>query len=147
MVSRKIGVIMFVVKKSKIKSFETMKKFYIWLKNNHKQSSELWIKIYKKKSNIKSINWEESVKVALCWGWIDGIRKSLDKESYLQRYTPRRKKSNWSKRNTENVEDLIKKKLMREAGMIHVRSAKDDGRWKIAYSSSSINNKNNKKLL
>lgn len=116
--------------------FETPECFYEWLRHNHNTETELWLKIYKKASGIQSIDWSEAVKMALCWGWIDGIKKSVDGDCYTQRFTPRRAKSIWSKRNTEHVAALIEQGLMQPAGLIHVEAAKVDGRWQAAYSIS-----------
>lgn len=104
-----------------------------WLKDNHATEQELWIKIYRKKTGIASVSWDEVVIEALCWGWIDGIKKSLNDQAYLQRVTPRKPRSQWSKRNTEHVERLLKEERMQEPGLIHVRAAKADGRWADAY--------------
>ena len=109
-----------------------------WLQANHDTKSELWVKIFKKGSGIPSVTWNDVVIEILCWGWIDGIRKSLDDQAYLQRITPRKKRSNWSKRNTEHVERLIKQGRMKEPGLIHVRAAKADGRWESAYATSEM---------
>ena len=117
----------------KIAYFQTPQEFDEWLKNHHNSETEIWIKIFKKASKIQSITWSESVLVSLCWGWIDGVKKSFDDKAYLQRFTPRRKNSNWSKRNCEHVENLIKKGLMKEPGIKHVQAAKSDGRWDSAY--------------
>ena len=116
--------------------FETPECFYEWLRHNHNTETELWLKIYKKASGIQSIDWSEAVKMALCWGWIDGIKKSVDGDCYTQRFTPRRAKSIWSKRNTEHVAALIEQGLMQPAGLIHVEAAKVVGRWQAAYSIS-----------
>ncbi|MBX2883487.1 MAG: YdeI/OmpD-associated family protein [Granulosicoccus sp.] len=75
----------------------------------------------------------------LCWGWIDGVKKSFDDQSYLQRITPRRAKSIWSKRNTEHVDRLTRENRMKESGLVHVRAAKADGRWEKAYAIGEIN--------
>ena len=123
--------------KKRTKAFSTPAKFAIWLEANHAVESELWLKIYKKESCKKTINWEEAVVEALCWGWIDGVKKSLDAEAYLQRFTPRRSGSNWSKRNREHVERLIVAGRMQEPGLVHVRAAKADGRWDAAYAPAS----------
>lgn len=125
-----------IVDEKLIKPFETSEDFYEWLRFNHKTETELWLKIYKKSSGIESIDWNEAVKAALCWGWIDGIKKSADSECYIQRVTPRRPKSIWSKRNTEHVAALIEQGLMQPAGLLHVEAAKADGRWQAAYSTS-----------
>jgi uncharacterized protein YdeI (YjbR/CyaY-like superfamily) len=109
-----------------------------WLHANHATESELLIKIFKKGSGIVSVNWDEVVIESLCWGWIDGVKKSLDDEAYLQRITPRKARSNWSKRNTEHVERLIIEGRIEEPGLIQVRAAKADGRWENAYTASEI---------
>ncbi|MEH6449431.1 MAG: YdeI/OmpD-associated family protein [Oleispira sp.] len=152
---------MAIVDDKLIQAFETSESFYEWLRLNHKTETELWLKLYKKGSGIQSIDWNDAVKVALCWGWIDGIKKSVDSECYVQRVTPRRAKSIWSKRNTEHVEALIEQGLMQPAGLTLVEAAKADGRWQAAYStsdglvmpedflaaveSSSVNNSNDKR--
>jgi uncharacterized protein YdeI (YjbR/CyaY-like superfamily) len=122
---------------TRIHAFETPAAFWAWLEANHAVEPELWLKIYKKGSGQKTINWEEAVVEALCWGWIDGVRKSFDDEAYLQRFTPRRKGSNWSKRNREHVERLIAEGRMQEAGLVHMQAAQADGRWEAAYAPPS----------
>lgn len=117
-----------------IRTFETAEELAQWLKLNHQCESELWIKLYKKHTGVKSITWDDVVIESLCWGWIDGIKKSIDEQSYLQRITPRKARSNWSKRNTKHVERLISAKRMMEPGLVHVHAAKADGRWENAYS-------------
>jgi uncharacterized protein YdeI (YjbR/CyaY-like superfamily) len=117
----------------KIMTFVTPKDFGQWLKVNHASESELWVKIYKKNTGIQSVTWNDVVIEALCWGWIDGVKKSIDSQAYLQRITPRKKRSNWSKRNTEHAERLISESRMMESGFVHIRAAKEDGRWDNAY--------------
>jgi uncharacterized protein YdeI (YjbR/CyaY-like superfamily) len=117
----------------RIMTFVTPKDLSEWLKVNHATESELWVKIFKKNTGIESITWNELVIEVLCWGWIDGIKKSIDNQAYLQRITPRTARSNWSKRNTEHVECLISGGRMKESGLKHVRAAKADGRWENAY--------------
>lgn len=109
-----------------------------WLKENHTSESELWVKIFKKGSGIPSVTWNNVVIEILCWGWIDGIKKSIDDQAYLQRITPRKAKSAWSKRNRDHVERLISEGRMQEPGLAHVRAAKADGRWENAYSVSEM---------
>jgi uncharacterized protein YdeI (YjbR/CyaY-like superfamily) len=117
----------------RIMTFVTPKDLSEWLKVNHAIERELWVKIFKKNTGIESITWNELVIEVLCWGWIDGIKKSIDNQAYLQRITPRTARSNWSKRNTEHVECLISGGRMKESGLKHVRAAKADGRWENAY--------------
>jgi uncharacterized protein YdeI (YjbR/CyaY-like superfamily) len=122
---------------TRVLAFEDATAFWEWLKAHHAVESEIWVKIFKKGSGQKTISWEEAVIEALCWGWIDGIKKSLDEQAYLQRFTPRRKGSNWSQRNREHVERLLAAGRMEEAGMVHVRAAQADGRWDNAYAPAS----------
>ena len=122
----------------RIMSFATPKDLGNWIKLNHATESELWVKIFKKNTGIQSVTWNDVVIEILCWGWIDGIKKSIDDQAYLQRITPRTARSNWSKRNTEHVERLINEDRMNEPGLVHVRAAKADGRWENAYVVSEI---------
>jgi len=117
----------------KIMTFVTPKDLGQWLKVNHASESELWVQIYKKNTGIQSVTWNDVVVESLCWGWIDGIKKSIDDQVYLQRITPRKTRSNWSKRNTEHAERLITDNRMMESGLVHIRAAKADGRWQNAY--------------
>ena len=117
----------------KIKPFKNQAVFAAWLAKNHARETEIWIKVYKKDSGIPSITCPEALDVALCWGWIDAIRKSLDAESFLQRYTPRQKKSIWSQINRDNIARLTKAGLMNAPGQAQVDAAKADGRWAAAY--------------
>jgi uncharacterized protein YdeI (YjbR/CyaY-like superfamily) len=118
---------------SKVHEFESAKSFYAWLRKHSKTESEVWIKIHKVRSGLASITPTEAIDAALCWGWIDGIRKSFDEQSFLQRYTPRGKKSVWSQVNVANVARLIEEKKMQPAGLAQVEAAKADGRWAAAY--------------
>lgn len=117
----------------KIKPFKNQAAFTAWLAKNHARETEIWIKVYKKDSGIPSVTCPEALDVALCWGWIDAIRKSLDAESFLQRYTPRTKKSIWSQVNRVNIARLTKSGLMQAPGQAQVDAAKADGRWDAAY--------------
>ena len=116
-----------------IMTFEISEDLGQWLKLNHASETELWIKLYKKNTGIKSVTWDDVVIESLCWGWIDGVKKSIDDQSYLQRITPRKTRSNWSKRNTKHAERLISEDRMMESGLVHIRAAKADGRWENAY--------------
>lgn len=122
---------------SKIRAFKSAKDLNKWLKANHACETELYVKIFKKDSGVPSVTWGDVVIETLCWGWIDGVKKSLDDEAYLQRITPRKPRSNWSKRNTEHVERLIREGRMQEPGLEQVRAAKADGRWDRAYAPAS----------
>jgi len=123
---------------ARIMTFASPKDLGQWLEVNHAIESELWVKIFKIKTGITSVTWDDVVIEALCWGWIDGIKKSISDQAYLQRVTPRKARSNWSKRNREHVERLIKEGRMTESGLVHVRAAKEDGRWEKAYSASEM---------
>lgn len=122
---------------TKIQSFATPEALHQWLEVNHATEKELWVKLYKKHTKIPSVSWKEIVIETLCWGWIDGIKKSVDDKAYLQRITPRRPGSGWSRKNTEHVEQLIKENRMQEPGLAEVRAAKADGRWEKAYAPAS----------
>lgn len=122
----------------RVMSFATAEDLAEWLKVNHATESELWVKIFKKNTGIPSVTWNEVVIEVLCWGWIDGVKKSIDDQAYLQRITPRRVRSHWSKRNTGHVERLINEGRMMESGLVHVRVAKADGRWDNAYAVSEM---------
>ena len=99
------------------KFFKDPPAFHKWLETHHATSKELWVGFYKKGSGKPSINWPESVDEALCFGWIDGIRKSIGAESYMIRFTPRKPGSVWSAVNIRNVEKLLKENRMRPAGL------------------------------
>lgn len=113
--------------------FKSAKAFEAWLKKNHATSDGLWLKIAKRGSNETSVTYPEAVDIALCWGWIDGQKKSLDDQHYLQRFTPRRARSVWSKINVEKVQGLIEAGRMQAPGEAQVEAAKADGRWARAY--------------
>ena len=117
----------------KIKSFRTEAAFETWLSANHARESELWLRIYKKDSGVPSVNHPQALDVALCWGWIDGIRKALDERSFLQRFTPRRPKSVWSQVNRDHVARLTAAGRMTPHGQRQVDTARSDGRWAAAY--------------
>lgn len=101
----------------KTRFFPTPSAFHKWLAANHDKSKELWVGFYKKSSGKPSIDWPQSVDEALCFGWIDGIRKSIDEESFKIRFTPRRPGSIWSAVNIRNLERLIKENRMQPAGL------------------------------
>ena len=103
------------------------------MRAHHDNTPEVWLRIYKKSSGLASITLADALDVALCWGWIDGIRKGHDAQSYLQRYTPRRAKSLWSQINREHVARLTAEGRMTPHGQRQVDAAKADGRWDRAY--------------
>ena len=123
------------IKEYKTIAFQSQKKWRDWLVKNHESTNGVWLRLYKKGSEVKSINHEQALEEALCFGWIDGQAKSYDEESYLQKFTPRRKGSMWSKKNILNVERLIEEGKMHSSGLAEVEKAKSDGRWHNAYDS------------
>lgn len=116
-----------------ILSFSTQIEFEKWIKQNVKSTEGIWLKFAKKNSGIVSISPEQALEIALCFGWIDGQRKSFDENYFLNRYTPRRKASLWSKRNIEIAERLIAENKMQADGLKEIERAKADGRWANAY--------------
>jgi uncharacterized protein YdeI (YjbR/CyaY-like superfamily) len=118
---------------AKIREFKDAESFYKWLGKNHDKADEVWVKIHKVNSGLKSITQKEAIDVVLCWGWIDAMSKGLDEKSYLQRFCPRGRKSIWSQINVGNVARLIREGRMTEHGLNHVEAAKADGRWERAY--------------
>lgn len=118
-------------------AFETPAHLSKWLKVNHATQTELWVRIFKKGSGTKSVNWNDCVVAAITWGWIDGLKRPLDELSFLQRLTPRRPKSNWSKKNREHAERLIAEGVMQPSGMVQVEAARRSGLWEQAYSGSA----------
>lgn len=117
----------------KIIEFKTQKDFRTWLEKNSQKENSVWLRIYKKASGVTTITYAEALDEALCYGWIDGQAKKYDEISYLQKFTPRRPKSMWSKRNIEHVKRLQEAGLMTEAGVREVEKAQADGRWGKAY--------------
>ncbi len=117
----------------RIKSFRTEAAFAKWLSANHARETELWLKIHKKDSGMPTVTYAQALDVALCWGWIDGIRKGFDDYSFLQRFTPRKARSIWSQINRDHVARLTAAGRMTPHGQRHVEAAKSDGRWDAAY--------------
>ena len=124
-----------VVDPDKVREFADARSFHAWLGQHHATDEVVWIKVHKVGSGLKSITPKEAIDVVLCWGWIDAIRKGLDDKSFLQRYTPRGKRSIWSQINDDNVARLMREGRMTEHGLRHVDSARADGRWERAYRS------------
>jgi uncharacterized protein YdeI (YjbR/CyaY-like superfamily) len=118
-------------------SFASPELFERWLEENHDGCDGIWLKIAKKGSTIRSVDYAEALTVALAFGWIDGQKRALDAKHWLQRFTPRGARSNWSQINCAKATELIQQKRMRPAGMRQVALAKKDGRWEAAYPSQS----------
>lgn len=104
-----------------------------WLEQHGSTADELWVEMYKKHTGIASLDWQDAVDVVLCFGWIDSQRRRIDDDRFMQRFTPRRARSRWSKINRRKVEALIAAGRMREPGLAEVERAKADGRWEAAY--------------
>jgi len=117
----------------RIKAFRTEAVFEAWLRSNHDRETEIWVKIHRKDAGLPTVTYAQALDVALCWGWIDGIRKSLDERSFLQRFSPRRPKSIWSQVNRDHIARLVAAGRMTPHGQRHVDAAKADGRWDAAY--------------
>ena len=115
--------------------FEDAAAWDAWLAEHHATAGEAWLRIAKKASGVRSVSAAEGTEVAMCHGWIDGQRRSLDESFFAQRYSPRRPKAAWSRINVERVEALIAAGRMRPAGYAQVEAAKADGRWDAAYES------------
>jgi uncharacterized protein YdeI (YjbR/CyaY-like superfamily) len=114
-------------------SFPSAAEWEDWLEDNHAVSEGVWIKMAKKGTGIESVRYPEVLESALCFGWIDGRREALDERYFLQRFTPRRPRSKWSRINRDKAERLIAEGRMRPAGLAEVERAKADGRWEAAY--------------
>jgi uncharacterized protein YdeI (YjbR/CyaY-like superfamily) len=116
-----------------IKAFKTGAALEKWIAANHGRATELWIRIYKKASGVPTITYGEALDIALCWGWIDGLKKSYDAQSFIQRFSPRRPRSVWSQVNQGHVSRLIAAGRMTPHGQKQIEAAKADGRWARAY--------------
>ena len=108
-----------------------------WLEEYHAASDGLWLKIAKKGSGIETVSYAEALEAALCYGWIDGQKASFDQDYWLQRFTPRKPRSKWSKVNRQKATELIEAGRMKPAGLQEVERAKADGRWEAAYDAQS----------
>lgn len=122
-----------VPRPDRIREFRDRHAFEAWLAEHHAREAEVWLKLHKKGSGLPSVTVAEALDVVLCWGWIDGIRKGLDANSFLQRYSPRGSKSIWSEINKAHVERLIREGRLQPPGLAQVEAAKSDGRWDRAY--------------
>lgn len=118
-----------------IQSFKNQKQWRAWLSKNQEQEEGIWLQVFKTDSGVETVTITQALEEALCFGWIDGQRKSYDELSYLQKYTPRRAQSLWSKRNIGIVESLIIAEKMTARGFAEIEKAKADGRWARAYDS------------
>ncbi len=116
-------------------SFTDSHAWRAWLSSNYGTVDGMWLQIYKKDSGIKTVTYPEALDEALCFGWIDGQKKSYDQVSFLQKFTPRRKRSIWSQRNIAHVHRLTAEGKMTPAGQTEIEAAKQDGRWDQAYAS------------
>lgn len=114
-------------------SFPSAAAFEAWLADHHASSSGIWLKLDKKVAGGQSLTYAEALDVALCFGWIDGQKAKFDDDHWLQRFTPRRPKSKWSKVNRDKTTALIDQGRMRPAGLLEIQRAKEDGRWDAAY--------------
>ena len=114
-------------------SFKSAGAFRTWLQRNHERGDGVLLRIYKKDSGVAGLTYAGALDEALCFGWIDGQKLPCDADSWLQKFTPRRPGSGWSKRNTEHAQRLIDAGAMTAAGLKEIESAKADGRWRAAY--------------
>jgi uncharacterized protein YdeI (YjbR/CyaY-like superfamily) len=122
---------------TEILHFRSPAAFRKWLAKNHRQPDGIWLRICKKGSEESSVTYAQALDEALCFGWIDGQKQRHDDSSWLQKFTPRRRQSAWSKINTQHAERLIQAKRMKPAGHAQIAAAKEDGRWAVAYDSPS----------
>src|SRR5580765_8711167 len=120
-----------------IVSFESAEAFETWLSDQHTTSAGIWLKLRRKGAGIVALDYAQALDVALCYGWIDGQKGKFDDQHWLQRFTPRRPKSRWSKINRDKVAALTEQGRMQPAGLAEVERAKADGRWQAAYDAQS----------
>jgi len=116
-----------------IMPFASLEAWEAWLEEHHTTSEGLWLKIAKSGSDLETVSMAEALEVALCYGWIDSQADGFDDQYWLLRFTPRRPRSKWSKRNRAKVAKLIEEGRMKPAGLREVEPAKADGRWEVAY--------------
>ncbi len=121
----------------KVLLFKEPQEWTAWLEQHHADSSGVWLRLAKKASALRSVSYAQALEVALCYGWIDGQKKSYDESSWLQKFTPRGQKSLWSKVNREKVLALIASGRMQPARLRAIELARQDGRWDAAYDSQS----------
>jgi uncharacterized protein YdeI (YjbR/CyaY-like superfamily) len=113
--------------------FKTPDEWRSWLEANHQSETGVWLQFAKKNAPLQSINYDQALEEALCFGWIDSLLQKYDDQSYLQKFSPRKPNSIWSKKNTEHIEQLVERKKMHPAGLAMVEAAKQSGRWQTAY--------------
>jgi len=118
-------------------SFDTPREWERWLSRNFRREEGIWLRFFKKVSGVPSVTYDEALDAALCYGWIDGQVRALDARTWLRKFTPRRPRSPWSKRNIDHVRRLTKAGRMKPAGLEEVRAARADGRWENAYDRAS----------
>ncbi|MGH3059256.1 MAG: YdeI/OmpD-associated family protein [Gaiellaceae bacterium] len=116
-------------------AFASAEEWEAWLEREHAASDGIWVKFAKKGSGVASVTYSEAVEVGLCYGWIDSLTRSVDERFYVQKFTPRRARSKWSRVNRDKVDELVRQGRMKPAGLAQVERAKEDGRWEAAYSS------------
>jgi uncharacterized protein YdeI (YjbR/CyaY-like superfamily) len=116
-----------------ILAFKDTKSFEQWLERNFEDQTGMWLKLARVGKGVPSITYPEAVEVALCFGWIDGLKRGFDETHWLQRFTPRRPRSMWSQINRDKAEELVASGRMRPSGQAEVDRAKGDGRWELAY--------------
>ncbi len=118
-------------------AFRSADEWEAWLEEHHETAPGVWVRLAKKGSGLESVSYEQAVEVALCFGWIDGLARSLDEREYLQRFTPRRARSSWSESNRKRVQALVESGRMRTAGLRAIERARAEGRWDDAPGSAS----------
>jgi len=119
------------------RTFRTREDFAAWLEKNHRRSTGIWARIARKGGGLKSMTYQEGLEVALCYGWIDALKRPENDAAWLQRFVPRRPKSLWSRINREKALALVERGEMRPAGHAEIERARQDGRWDAAYDSPS----------
>jgi uncharacterized protein YdeI (YjbR/CyaY-like superfamily) len=129
-----------MVEITKRQSFKTRDTWRAWLAQNHARTTELWLVLYKKNSGKPTVSYDEAVEEALCFGWIDGITKSIDAEKYAVRFSPRRKASIWSELNKKRVAKMIAQGRMTEIGLAKIEDAKANGEWDKAMQRDDVTN-------
>ncbi len=121
-----------------IHEFDSQQAWDHWLEAHHATSRGLWLKIAKKDAGIASVSYQEALESALCYGWIDGQKRPCDGQFWLQRFTPRGRRSKWSRVNRDKALELIRQGRMKPAGQAQVEQAQRDGRWDAAYEPPSV---------